>query len=547
MTHRRWFLVHSWVGLTFYVVLSVIVLSGTLSVIASEIDWLVYPEARVREAPRRLTPGEVVAAFRAAHPGVEPLHGFVRTSPDHGGAALRILGVSETEGLRTYWLDPHDGTARGSAPFLTVGTVAVLLHTTLFVPVVGSAVVSVFALFVLTSTISGIVTYRRWWRGYARLPRTQSTRLFVGDLHRLVAVWILPFLAVVGVTSLVYFWDFVGTDLVGLAPRHERPAPPEIDERPLREPGLYPPARLAVDALVARVLERHPNFEVSGVGLPQHADAPLMVYGRGAEWFTSKFDSTVALNPYTGKILGEAVAGTESLAERLNLAVDPLHFGTFGGLVTKMAWVGFGGCLFTLTITGVLAHVRRLDAGQGERGFWHKLVARGPMGRLKLANVALLAVGAAGLAGLVRMTAAPAERASAVLEERQVGPWRASLLALDESSWRSRPPLSPLAQPLVILRLCDGCAAAIRTAEIEVVNPRAAEPTRLRFEGGAAFLHARPLLPERFEGAELRLRLHGWDGQAHDATWPLVEVQSPERSRTPRPHSPLESPPVAGK
>jgi uncharacterized iron-regulated membrane protein len=41
-----------------------------------------------------------------------------------------------------------------------------------------------------------------------------------------------------------------------------------------------------------------------------------------------------------------------SALERFGAAVDPLHFGDFGGLVSKLVWFIFGLALTGLAITG---------------------------------------------------------------------------------------------------------------------------------------------------------------------------------------------------
>ena len=46
------FSVHSWLGLSFFVLLTTVLLSGTLAVFRDEIDWLIFPQIRV--APDRI-------------------------------------------------------------------------------------------------------------------------------------------------------------------------------------------------------------------------------------------------------------------------------------------------------------------------------------------------------------------------------------------------------------------------------------------------------------------------------------------------------------
>ena len=47
---------------------------------------------------------------------------------------------------------------------------------------------------------------------------------------------------------------------------------------------------------------------------------------------------------------------------RISEAADPLHFGTFGGSLTRFIWALFGALLTLLAVTGVYLHGLRLVA-----------------------------------------------------------------------------------------------------------------------------------------------------------------------------------------
>ena len=54
------FLVHSATGLWLTVLLAVVMITGTITVLFAEIDWLVYPEMRVTPGETRVSPGAAV-------------------------------------------------------------------------------------------------------------------------------------------------------------------------------------------------------------------------------------------------------------------------------------------------------------------------------------------------------------------------------------------------------------------------------------------------------------------------------------------------------
>jgi uncharacterized iron-regulated membrane protein len=79
-------------------------------------------------------------------------------------------------------------------------------------------------------------------------------------------------------------------------------------------------------------------------------DEPLEVYGNAEE--------LLRLNPYTGKVLS-VTNGTQrkeySVSDQIhNLLIAPFHFGTFGGLPTRILYVFVGLAPLILSITGFI-------------------------------------------------------------------------------------------------------------------------------------------------------------------------------------------------
>ena len=59
--------------------------------------------------------------------------------------------------------------------------------------------------------LSGLITYRQFWLGLARLPqRDGDKRQRLGGWHRLIAVWVAPFLLLVAITGFYFFVEGLG-------------------------------------------------------------------------------------------------------------------------------------------------------------------------------------------------------------------------------------------------------------------------------------------------------------------------------------------------
>ena len=80
----------------------------------------------------------------------------------------------------------------------------------------------------------------------------------------------------------------------------------------------------------------------------------------------------------TGKVLLTTDGRALTAHQRLSEMADPLHFGTFGGIWTKLVWFAFGLVLTALAVSGVAVYALRLSREGGSgwlrawrgMGFW---------------------------------------------------------------------------------------------------------------------------------------------------------------------------------
>lgn len=66
----------------------------------------------------------------------------------------------------------------------------------------GLVPVSLLGLPMLASLVTGLVVYKKFWKGFFKPVRTgHGSRIFWGDLHRLAGVWSIWFIAVISITG----------------------------------------------------------------------------------------------------------------------------------------------------------------------------------------------------------------------------------------------------------------------------------------------------------------------------------------------------------
>ena len=537
------FVIHSAAGLWLNLLMAVVLITGTLTVFANEIDWLIHPEARVSAGETRVNPGALMDAARAAHPD----HGInaLRTGAYHDRIAARADATVPGGGFASLRVDQWTGAVTGKTPFLTVGRFIDALHTTLFLPVIGRAFVNLFGVLVIVSLVSGLIVYKKFWRGFLRRPRfDRPARTWLGDLHRLLALWSMWFVAVIGITGAWWFYDTPIHSMAGAPPiAEDAPAAPLIDAATLDALGPAPPEPLSVAAMAERVMTAFPDMRITAIVPARHAADPYTFFGDRGAVLTQNGGDRVWVNPWTGDIMGHYLIGDWSGIKRVDEAMHPLHYGTLakGGwpdFAVKTVWFAGGAVLSFLAVSGILIHLKRLrrtlvDTPPGPlrragRRLWLWLRPwGGPMRGLKYLNILGIAGMCAGAVLALSLAGEGFADKGRSFEAKQAGPFTVSLNAVAGILEADLPPIRPGKRAEVHLRLGAGEFSQLRAARASLgTGPGPEQGAGTLFEGPEGFAVARILLPDPIpEDLRLRVALQDWSGHWFRASWRLVPAR----------------------
>lgn len=119
------------------------------------------------------------------------------------------------------------------------------------------------------------------------------------------------------------------------------PPLPEVEEAGLAAYGPQPEL-LPVDAYVQAAEAAHPELEVRSMRMPHQPSDPVYLDGQAGNPFTRDRADKVHLHPFTAEVLGIQRTGDLGAVPFVTDAVNPLHFGYFGGLWTKVLWCVLG-------------------------------------------------------------------------------------------------------------------------------------------------------------------------------------------------------------
>lgn len=372
---RVWFDVHSWVGLKLSIFMSFILVTGTLAVFAHEIDWLL--NTKMHSGPRTeqtKSLGWMLDKVEEAYPEWTI---FSIAEPIDPWFTSEAVALNPDGDRRRIWIDQYSGVINGDGPWVNVHRFLRQSHRHLMLPVyIGVPIVSALSFLLIASLVSGLVVYKKFWRGFFKAPRTQSARIFWGDLHRLFGLWSLWFILIIALTGVWYLVEQSG----GRAPGH-----PGAGERQSSQETALSNVQLEATAQAA-----YPSLEILAIRPPSRPNAPIVFLGQAEASLVRDRANFVSLDPSTGEILTVADARYLSVHQRISEMADPLHFGTLAGFPTKIIWFLFGCVLSALSISGMYIYTKRLVRRYADTS--KKSILWYGMGRWRHINVILIAI-----------------------------------------------------------------------------------------------------------------------------------------------------------
>ncbi|MDD2056513.1 PepSY domain-containing protein [Pseudomonas sp. GD03860] len=358
---KIWFLVHSWLALPIWFFVLIVCFTGTLAVVSQEIVWLANPDVRAtKPSPdaERLSFQQVLDAMQKAEP--EMAVRFI-SQPDGSHFALTAAVTYPDGSAPTLYVNPYTGAIQGKSPSFNFEGFTRALHGWWLVPFTngyswGWYLVSLLGLPMLASLVTGLVVYKKFWKGFFKLPRANhGSRIFWGDLHRLSGVWSIWFIAVISITGTWFLIQAIlGDNHITIS---TEPVVPVIarEDVPINASGA-PAPRIDLDEAERIAKSQITGLDVSFIQMPGNAYSHLYLGGRG--WYPLMFQ-TVNVNPYNSKIEAQFLIEDRSTLEFVTESMRPLHTGDFGGLIIKLIWAFFGLVLSLMVLSGLLIWTKR--------------------------------------------------------------------------------------------------------------------------------------------------------------------------------------------
>lgn len=358
---KLWFLVHSWLALPIWFFVLIVCFTGMLAVVSQEIVWLANPDVRASKPDdnaERLSFQQVLDALHEAEPDMA-VNSLSQPDGSHFALTAQVTYADGSSPL--LYVNPYTGAIQGKMPDFNFEAFTRALHGWWLVPFTngfswGWYLVSLLGLPMLASLVTGLVVYKKFWKGFFKPVRTgQGSRIFWGDLHRLAGVWSIWFIAVIAITSIwfliraILFDNQITISSEPIVPVIAREQVPQtVDGSPPPRIDLDEAARIAGLAI--------PSLDITSISLPATAYSHIEMGGRG--WYPLMFQSA-SVNPYTRQVDSQFLLSDRSPLEFVTESMRPLHTGDFGGLPIKLIWFFFGLILTLMVFSGLLIWTKR--------------------------------------------------------------------------------------------------------------------------------------------------------------------------------------------
>ncbi len=336
-------------------------------------DWLFYPGLRALGEGERVSYNLLVQAIQEEFPEGSLTYWVMADEP-----YLNDIAYVEVEGHRKYvFVDPYEGKVTGSTT-VTFQRFFRDFHYYLFVPFyqIGYFTVLVFAFLLLLSFVTALVFYKKWWNKFFELKSGKGSIVFFRSAHRVVGLWSLPFAFLITLTGI---WYFIERTNIGNVSGISNPVPPQLENRPHQfTDALAFSYQLDYDKAAQLALKEIPELKIGGIVPAASSSEAIYIRGKSHVPLVRKRANRVYVDPLNNEVVEVQKAEEIPAVMYVNDIADPIHFGSWGGLATKILWFFGGLSISGLVLTGIWIALKRQAkqvATQGTQvmGIWKYL------------------------------------------------------------------------------------------------------------------------------------------------------------------------------
>ncbi|KAB8331050.1 PepSY domain-containing protein [Scytonema tolypothrichoides VB-61278] len=344
------FYIHRYLGLIVGLLLIIVGLTGSLLVFQREIDQFLVTQQFGQVIPQgqRVPIESVVETVKTAYASQPELKLLsMNTLPDaHLPYRVWLEGPDDTR--RQVFVNPYTGAIMGSRQWeRTLIGFTFKLHYELLAGNIGTIIVGIAAFFLFLLSITGFILWPGWRKlilGF-KIKWDAHPKRTNFDIHKVAGIIAAVFLGMISFTGVCWnFWDY-SQPVIHAATF--TPMPPKPVSQPIE--GKSP---LGLGEILKKADAALPGGVTTYISLPQTPEGVFRVGKKQPQETWEYGRSQVYLDQYTGKVVQLKNGLQPSRADVVFNSFVPMHYGTFGGLTTRIFYIFVGLTPLILSITG---------------------------------------------------------------------------------------------------------------------------------------------------------------------------------------------------
>ncbi len=326
-----------------------------MATLSHEMDWLFIPSMRASPQKELASKNVIVSNIQTLYPD-----GKIGYWKKHEEAYLCDIVYVTVDKKTTYvFANPYTGQIQGSAN-LTFQRFFRDLHYYLFIPnQIGNFMVLTFGFLLLISLITALFFFKKWWKKLFILQTGKGGLVFFRSFHKLIGLWSIPFTLLFSITGI---WYFIERANIGGIGREANPRSPKITTFDAEiDSTINFSYALDYDKVVEISKQAIPSLKSEYIAISPAVSYKNTIYVRGKSDvpLVRQRANRVYINPHTYEVVKVQNAKDISTIMWINDIADPLHFGYWGGLITKIIWFIFGLGISSLVLSGIWMTLKR--------------------------------------------------------------------------------------------------------------------------------------------------------------------------------------------
>ena len=353
VSNRFWFKLHGWFSLPVWVLFCFICVTGTISVVSHELTWLTNSSARAsnpNDLPTKSV-SELITNVEQAYPTAD-ITSVLVYEPYLVNA---IIFTDQDRPQAIAYVNQYTGKIQAVNQGITFIGFMRSLHGWLLFPwqsgySVGYYLVCAMSIVMFGALITGLIIYKNFWHAFTKpkLRFNQGKKTLLKDLHSMAGVWSMWFLLIMSLTGFWYLTQAVmwhnDIDIEKHAPLVNTSDLPSSKASPA----------MSLDQALYLTKQQFADFKPHYIMLPEHNRDMYKISGSNNRIFYDDYSFSTTINPWTGELAALKSPESMSALQTISHIADPLHYGTLGGIWTKLIWFVFGVILSGMSITGFM-------------------------------------------------------------------------------------------------------------------------------------------------------------------------------------------------